>query len=171
MGTMTTEAVELLVAVLRSRGKHNSLHDITRAADALASITRERDGYQKHLRACEQIAGKALGYPWFKNDQANFPGTTEAEGVCIGEHVGDTIVEELANAYIGTIDRALEDLERTYPGAFWVLGYGKTKADEPPFGVRVLFGCDEILAEGEGATAVEAIRAAALVNGEASDAS
>ncbi len=69
------------------------------AADALARITRERDGYQKHLRACEQVAGKALGYPWFRDDQTNFPGTTEAEGVCIGDHVGDTIVEELATRF------------------------------------------------------------------------
>lgn len=63
----------------------------------IAQLTAERDGYRKHLDACEQIAGKALGYPWFMNDQANFPGATEADGVCIGEHVGDTIVEELAN--------------------------------------------------------------------------
>lgn len=63
---------------------------------ASASVVRARDGYQKHLRACEQIAGKALGYPAFKDDQVNFPGATEADGVCIGEHVGETIVEELA---------------------------------------------------------------------------
>lgn len=47
----------------------------------------------------EQICGKALGYPWFKDDQKNFPGATEADGVCAGEHVAETIVAELANAY------------------------------------------------------------------------
>jgi hypothetical protein len=56
-------------------------------------------GYQHHLNECEQIAGKALGYPWYKDDQKNFPGATEADGVCVGEHVGDSIVEELARAY------------------------------------------------------------------------
>ena len=49
---------------------------------------------------CQQIAGKALGYPWFKDDPKNFPNATEADGVCIGEHVEETIVQELADAYL-----------------------------------------------------------------------
>jgi hypothetical protein len=72
----------------------------------IRQLTAERDdlqakvkGYQHHLRACEQAAGKALGYPWFKDDQANFPGATEADGVCVGEHVGETIVESLAQQF------------------------------------------------------------------------
>lgn len=47
-----------------------------------------------------QIAGKALGYPWFRDDQKNFPGATEENGVCVGEHVAETIVQELATAYV-----------------------------------------------------------------------
>lgn len=47
----------------------------------------------------EQICGKALGYPWYKDDQKNFPGATEADGVCTGEHVAVTIVAELAGRY------------------------------------------------------------------------
>lgn len=53
----------------------------------------------KEFREIEQIAGQALGYPWFKDDQKNFPGTTEADGVCIGEHTAVTIVMELADKY------------------------------------------------------------------------
>jgi hypothetical protein len=34
----------------------------------------------------EQILGKALGYPWFKDDPKNFPTATEADGVCVGDH-------------------------------------------------------------------------------------
>lgn len=68
-------------------------------ASERASVTHQRDGYRHHLSLAEQIAGKALGYPWYKDDQKNFPGATEADGVCIGEHVGDTIVAELATAY------------------------------------------------------------------------
>jgi hypothetical protein len=67
--------------------------------DRTVELERQVAGYQHHLRACEQIAGQALGYPWFKDDQVNFPGSTEEAGVCIGDHVGDTIVEELAEAY------------------------------------------------------------------------
>jgi hypothetical protein len=47
-----------------------------------------------------QIAGKALGYPWFKDDQRNFPGATEENGVCVGEHVAESITLELANKYV-----------------------------------------------------------------------
>lgn len=46
-----------------------------------------------------QIAGKALGYPWFKDDQKNFPGATVEDGVCVGDHVAESIVEELARRY------------------------------------------------------------------------
>jgi hypothetical protein len=49
------------------------------------------------MHEVEQIAGKALGYPWYKDDQKNFPGATEADGVCIGDHVPVTIVTELAD--------------------------------------------------------------------------
>lgn len=65
----------------------------------VTELKRQRDGYQWHMHECEQIAGKALGYPWYKDDQKNFPGATEADGVCVGEHVGDTIVAELAKRY------------------------------------------------------------------------
>jgi hypothetical protein len=53
----------------------------------------------------EQTCGKALGYPWFKDDQKNFPGSTEADGVCVGEHVAETIVMELANKYTAAQER------------------------------------------------------------------
>ena len=58
---------------------------------------RALDAERRERRAVEQIAGQALGYPWFKDDQKNFPGATEADGVCIGEHVAGTIVQELAS--------------------------------------------------------------------------
>jgi hypothetical protein len=55
--------------------------------------------YQKTLEEISQTAGQALGYPWFKDDQKNFPGATEEHGVCIGDHVPETIVDELATRY------------------------------------------------------------------------
>lgn len=45
-----------------------------------------------------QILGKALSYPWFKDDPANFPNATEADGVCVGDHVAESIAEEAAKA-------------------------------------------------------------------------
>jgi hypothetical protein len=37
------------------------------------------------LGEIEQILGKALGYPFYKDDPKNFPGATEETGVCVGE--------------------------------------------------------------------------------------
>ena len=44
----------------------------------------------------EQILGKALGYPWYKDDQKNFPGCTETDGVCTGGHTLVTLAMEAA---------------------------------------------------------------------------
>ena len=38
------------------------------------------------MEEIEQILGKALGYPWYKDDPKNFPNATEADGVCVGDH-------------------------------------------------------------------------------------
>lgn len=43
-----------------------------------------------------QCLGKVLGYPWLFRDQKNFPGCTESDGVCVGDHVAETIAEEAA---------------------------------------------------------------------------
>lgn len=43
-----------------------------------------------------QSLGKALGYPWFKDDQQNFPGSTSDNGVCVGDHVAESLADEAA---------------------------------------------------------------------------
>ena len=53
----------------------------------------------------EQTCGKVLDYPWYKNDQKNFPGSTEVDGVCVGEHIAETIASELARKYTGLKQR------------------------------------------------------------------
>lgn len=54
-----------------------------------------------------QILGKALHYPWYKDDQQNFPGTTEADGVCVGEHFAESIAMEAAQR-IAELERLLK---------------------------------------------------------------
>lgn len=75
---------------------------ITRLRTALATMTAERDRMKlaciKMDDEIGQTLGKALGYPWYKDDQVNFPGATEANGVCVGEHVAATIAMEAAAA-------------------------------------------------------------------------
>ena len=77
--------------------------------DWTASLERQIKGYQSlnrgiasilaECRAVEQVCGKTLGYPWYKDDQKNFPGATEESGVCVGEHVPATIAMELAREF------------------------------------------------------------------------
>lgn len=65
----------------------------------VAQLEAWKQGATREFRDIEQVAGKALGYVWFKDDQKNFPGATDADGVCIGEHVPGTIVAELASQF------------------------------------------------------------------------
>lgn len=84
-------------------------HDITKATEwsimarssEMAILKNDVNRLRAHLikmnRDISQTLGKALGYPWFKDDQKNFPGTTEKDGVCIGEHVAESLAIEAAN--------------------------------------------------------------------------
>jgi hypothetical protein len=72
---------------------------------ANAKIKRLRDGIYKQGHEIEQTCGKALGYPLFKDDQKNFPGATEKDGVCVGDHVAETIVSELATRHTEALKR------------------------------------------------------------------
>jgi hypothetical protein len=58
----------------------------------------------------EQILGKALGYPAYKDDQENFPGATEQDGVCVGEHVPQSLAEEAAKK-IFSLKSWVDDLQ------------------------------------------------------------
>ena len=68
-------------------------------------IKRLEEGILKDNQEIEQTCGKVLGYPWFKDDQKNFPGATEKDGVCVGEHVAETIVSELAKRHTEALAR------------------------------------------------------------------
>jgi hypothetical protein len=72
---------------------------------ANAKIKQLRDGIYKQGHEIEQTCGKALGYQLFKDDQKNFPGSTEEDGVCVGDHVAETIVSELAKRHTEALAR------------------------------------------------------------------
>lgn len=74
--------------------------------DAADEIERLRKAYSLTQDAVQQTLGRALGYPWFKDDQHNFPGATEADGVCVGDHVAESIADETA-AKIAALQAAL----------------------------------------------------------------
>jgi hypothetical protein len=57
----------------------------------------------------QQTLGKALHYPWYKDDQESFPGATEASGVCVGDHVAETLAQEAADK-LKQYEKALVDI-------------------------------------------------------------
>jgi len=70
-----------------------------RVAELEAEAKRLKDAGHKLAHEVEQTAGVALGYPRYCDDQELFPGATDADGVCVGEHVAQTVVSELARKY------------------------------------------------------------------------
>lgn len=77
----------------------------------LERLERYVQGYQRECDEVQQILGKALGYPWYKDDQKNFPGATEADGVCIGDHVPASIAAEAARR-IAELEAAWAELSK-----------------------------------------------------------
>lgn len=63
----------------------------TERADKMRSAT-----MRQNEEICQTL-GKVLGYPWFKDDPRNFPGATEADGVCVGDHVAESLAMEAVN--------------------------------------------------------------------------
>jgi len=100
-GTTTDEVLKVISVALAAKD---------------AEIARLRSGAAKSDDDICQILGKALGYPWFKDDQKNFPGATEDHGVYVGEHVAETLAEEAARkiaalrAQVERMKRAIVDI-------------------------------------------------------------
>lgn len=84
-----------------------------------AENERLRNAIAKQNHDIEQTLGQALGYPWFKDDQKNFPGATEANGVCVGEHVAETLATEAASK-IESLRVRLADAERDAARYRWL---------------------------------------------------
>lgn len=102
-----------------------------RRADAViqANMQEGADEIERLRLACTKMndevcqrLGKALGYPWFKDDQTNFSGATEENGVCTGEHVAESIAAEAA----AEIERLRAALHRISLGS---QNSGTTKED------------------------------------------
>jgi hypothetical protein len=54
----------------------------------------------KEENEIEQILGRVLGCPWYKDDLKNFPNATEANGVCVGDNVPISLAIQAANRII-----------------------------------------------------------------------
>jgi len=57
----------------------------------------QRDKMLEEFHQIEQILGKALGYPWYKDDPKNFPNATEADGVCVAPNTAASLAMHVAD--------------------------------------------------------------------------
>jgi hypothetical protein len=73
-----------------------------------AAIT---DKCRKESEEIEQILGKALGYPWYKDDPKNFPNATEADGVCVAPNTAASLAMHAADR-IKMMDIREQDKQR-----------------------------------------------------------
>ena len=117
--------------------------DLERELNAAnARISHITDGFRREQNDIEQTCGKAIGYPRFCDDPKAFPGSTDADGVCIGDHVAASISAELANKYAEAMERIkrleeamelvaqmrhrwLERADDGYAGAYYAFVKGK----------------------------------------------
>ena len=73
-----------------------------------AEVERLRAACSRENDTISQVLGRALDYPRFVDDQKNFPGSTDADGVCVGDHVAASLADEAA----GTIRALRAEVER-----------------------------------------------------------
>lgn len=67
-----------------------------RITELEAKIKRQLNAFAKVNDEICQTLGKVLGYPWYKDDQKNFSGATEADGICQGENIAECMAIEAA---------------------------------------------------------------------------
>lgn len=85
-------------------------------------VERLRQASDKTDSVVCQTMGKAMGYPWYKDDPANFPGATEADGVCVGDHVAESIAAEAAR-YIERLRAERDELRTPRHGSCEACGF------------------------------------------------
>jgi hypothetical protein len=67
------------------------------AIDLRAEVEKLRSACSRENDIISQTLGRALEYPRFADDQKNFPGSTDADGVCVGDHVAASLADEAAS--------------------------------------------------------------------------
>ncbi|MCF4166375.1 hypothetical protein L2U69_12030 [Zavarzinia compransoris] len=91
-------------------------HATAKVAAMKAEIARLKAVYSSLNDDVMQILGKALGFPWYADDQTTFPGATKADGICPGEQVAESMAEFAAKR-IAKSDDTIRALRMTITAA------------------------------------------------------
>lgn len=93
---VTEERDGLRAGTDRLLAERNALRGEVEALRLRAEVKRMKAAAAAINEEVCQTLGKVLGYPWLMDDQTNFPGATEVDGVCVGDHVAETLAAEAA---------------------------------------------------------------------------
>ena len=86
------------------------MNELTEGIGVLGQIRK----YKEEINDIEQILGKALGYPWYKDDPKNFPNATEADGVCVAPNTAASLAMEAADR-IRDLEERNKKLSKRHP--------------------------------------------------------
>lgn len=82
----------------------NCHHDCGVLLDYIEQLKADFNRLRKSCSAADyaitQALGRALGYPRYCDDQKIFPGATDADGVCVGENVAESMADEAATKIV-----------------------------------------------------------------------
>ena len=138
MGKVEKDKSEVIAEARRWMGRlpradFEKLLVLTR--DAVASEERKtkalHESWQSAEEECVQILAQMLDFPWFIDDQENFPGATEKDGVCVGPYISIDLAEMLAQRYAQAL-RVIEQYTGLDPEDARALVYGWVNNDDPP---------------------------------------
>lgn len=104
-----SDRVELIVKLLEDHQTELMNPSIRRHwAEAIARA--DESMYMKLNDEVCQVLGKVLGYPWYKDHQKNFPGSTEKDGVCVADGTAESLADQAAER-IKNLELQLEEIK------------------------------------------------------------
>jgi hypothetical protein len=87
---------------------------IDNQVEEIRRLKEVKDKMLQEFHNIEQILGKALGYPWSKDDPKNFPLATEKDGVTIGAETAWSLAMQAADK-IKDLKERNEKLSKRHP--------------------------------------------------------
>ena len=119
-----------------------TFNPVAERAALRTELARLRDAFSRENNTISQVLGRALGYPRFADDQKNFPGATDANGVCVGDHVAASLADEAAN-----VIRALKAEVETLSEQRWRLLEACDTSDDCYYGTLSTSFIKQVLGE------------------------
>lgn len=125
--------------------------DNEKLLDRVQELEAQRIAWIKECHEVEQTLGKALGYPFYC-DLDSFPDATDADGVCVGEHIPATLAMEAAARILKLEEKINTFRELLTHSASRVAELKEQREKLEEENARLMEACDIFEANSAGAT-------------------